>query len=94
MANENKNTSSVAAAEGFLNELKQRAEAAHKANDVFMMSLMTELITATTPIVKTAINRYHREERARINALHKELREKARAERERARAEKSQKSQG
>ena len=65
---------SVAAADNLLQELKQRAEAAHKANDVFTMTLMTELIKVTSPIVTKAVNRYHREERTRINNLARELR--------------------
>lgn len=66
---------SVQAAEGFLIELKKRAEDAHKANDIFMMGLMADMIKVTSPIVTRAINRYHREERARIGKLHKELRQ-------------------
>jgi hypothetical protein len=76
MANETQNPNkSVQAAEGFLMELKKRAEDAHKANDVFMMGLMTDMIKVTSPIVTRAINRYHREERARIGKLHRELRQ-------------------
>lgn len=76
MADTNQNSNkSVQAAEGFLAELKKRAEDAHKANDVFMMGLMTDMIRVTSPIVSRAINRYHREERSRINKLHVELRQ-------------------
>lgn len=76
MANENeKPGKSVQAAEGFLAELKKRAEDAHKASDVFMMGLMTDMIKVTSPIVTKAINRYHREERTRINKLHIELKQ-------------------
>ena len=78
MANENKNTSSVNAAEGLLNQLKSQAEQAHKANDVFMMSVYSELIKVATPVVTKAVARYHREERARLNAMHKELRQPVR----------------
>lgn len=79
MAN-NPNTSkqSVEAAEDLLAEMKQRAEDAHQKNDVFMMGVMTELLKVTSPIVTKAINRYHREERARINEMHRELRQQSR----------------
>ena len=69
---------SVNAAEGILADLKEQANKAHQDEDVFMMGLMTELISATSPIVTKAINRLHREERARINARHKALKEKMR----------------
>ena len=77
MANENKMTP-VESAERLLAELKQRAEAAHKANDSFTFRLMQELIKVTSPIVTRAVNRFHREERTRINQLGQELREQTR----------------
>jgi predicted N-acyltransferase len=73
-----KQPNSVAAAENLLQELKQRAEAAHKNNDVFTMTLMQELIKVTSPIVTRAVNRYHREERARINEMARNLRAQSR----------------
>src|SRR5205807_5034611 len=78
MANDPKQNNSVAAAENLLQELKQRAEAAHKNNDVFTMTLMTELIKVTSPIITRAVNRYHREERARINEMARNLRAQSR----------------
>jgi predicted N-acyltransferase len=75
MANEQKGPTPVESAENLLRELKQRAEAAHKANDIFTLTLMSELIKVTSPIVTKAVNRYHREERARINQLRQQLRE-------------------
>lgn len=72
--NEAKGPTPVESAENLLRELKQRAEQAHKANDVFTLTLMAELIKVTSPIVTKAVNRYHREERARINGLRQELR--------------------
>lgn len=80
MANENKNTSSVNAAEGLLNQLKSQAEAAHKANDVFLMGVYADLIKVATPVVTKAVARFHREERARLNAMHKDLRKQTRAQ--------------
>jgi hypothetical protein len=65
---------SVEAAEDLLQELKQRAEDAHRNNDVFTLTLMQELIKVTSPIVTKAVARYHREERARINQMAKEVR--------------------
>jgi hypothetical protein len=78
MAKVKMTSESVKAAESVLEELKEQANKAHQDEDVFMMSLMTELISATSPIVTKAINRLHREERATINAKHKKLREKVR----------------
>lgn len=79
MANDTQATKkSVEAAEDLLQEMKQRAEDAHKANDVFMMGVMTELIKVASPIVTKAINRHHREERARLNEMHRKLREQSR----------------
>jgi len=69
---------SVESAEAILRDLKDQAKTAHEEEDVFMMGLMTDLITATSPIVTKAINRLHREDRARINAKHKALKEKVR----------------
>ena len=77
MANEPKAPTAVESAENLLVELKQRAEAAHKANDIFTLTLMSELIKVTSPIVTKAVNRYHREERARINQLRQQLREQS-----------------
>ncbi len=75
-----KQNNSVASAENLLQELKQRAEAAHKNNDVFTLNLMQELIRVTSPIVTKAVNRYHREERARINDMARKLREQNRSQ--------------
>ena len=77
-----KNPSSVAAAENLLQEMKQRAADAHKNNDVFMMSIMAQLLKVVSPIVNRAIARQNREDLARINADHRELREQARAQKE------------
>jgi hypothetical protein len=77
MANSNQNNNSVAAAENLLQEMKQRAAEAHKNNDVFMMSVMAQLLKVVSPIVTKAIARKHREDLARINADHRELREQA-----------------
>jgi hypothetical protein len=74
MANEQKGPTPVEKAENLLRNLKTQAEDAHKAKDDFTLGLMTELIKVTSPIVTKAVNRYHREERARINALRKDLR--------------------
>jgi hypothetical protein len=79
MANDQKQNNSVASAEDLLQEMKQRAEDAHKANDVFMLGVMTELIKVASPIVTKAVARHHREERARINEMHRELRQQNRS---------------
>ena len=88
MANETKNINpnqqqsqiaqGVQRAEAFLQELKAQARQAHANNDVFMMGLFRELLGVASPIVSKAIARYHREERAGINKMHKELRAKFR----------------
>jgi hypothetical protein len=79
--NENPNQFSpkaVEAAQGVLSDLKAKAKVAHDAEDVFMMSIMTELIGVASPIVNKAVARLNREERSRINAAHKKLRAKKR----------------
>lgn len=78
MAKVKMTSKSVEAAEGILRDLKDQANTAHQEDDVFMMGLMTELIAATSPIVTKAINRLHREDRAKINKKHKKLKEKVR----------------
>jgi hypothetical protein len=78
MANEAKRSSSVAAAEDLLQDLKQRAQAAHAHNDVFMMGVMSQLLKVVSPIVTRAIARANREDLAKINADHRELKEKNR----------------
>ena len=72
------NQKSLDAALDFLVELKQKAKQAHEANDVFMMGIYTDLIKVTSPIVNRAHARLLREERAKINAAHKELRARSR----------------
>jgi hypothetical protein len=72
------NTKSVEQAEEILQDLKSRAKAAHEAEDVFLMSVLTELISVASPIVTKAVARQHREDRAKINAAHKALRGKMR----------------
>jgi hypothetical protein len=78
VANETKHPNSVAAAEDLLQDLKNRAQNAHKNNDVFMMGVMSQLLKVVSPIVTRAIARANREDLARINADHRELKEKHR----------------
>ena len=81
MANETQKsptTKAVESAENLLAELKKRAEDAHRNNDEFTLRLMQDLIKVTSPIVTKALARFHREERARINNLASQLREKNR----------------
>jgi hypothetical protein len=79
MANEQENPNqfspkAVEAAQEVLSDLKAKAKVAHDAEDVFMMSIMTDLISVASPIVTKAVARLNREERSRINAAHKKLR--------------------
>jgi len=83
MANEQENPNqfspkAVEAAQAVLTDLKAKAKVAHDAEDVFMMSIMTDLISVASPIVTKAVARLNREERSRINAAHKKLRAKKR----------------
>lgn len=73
---------SVEAAEDLLKEIKDKARAANEANDVFMMSIFTEVLATVSPIVTKAIARYHRQERAEINKQHQALRAKMRESKE------------
>ena len=79
--NENPNQFSakaVDAAQQVLSDLKAKAKVAHDAEDVFMMSIMTDLISVASPIVTKAVARLNREDRSKINKAHKELRAKKR----------------
>jgi hypothetical protein len=59
-----------------------------------MMNIYVESLKMVSPIVNRAISRGLREERARINSLHAELRSKAAAEREQKREQKATKTNG
>jgi hypothetical protein len=76
------NPQSVEKAEKVLEDLKKEAQAAYEAEDVFLMSVFTDLIKVASPIVTSAIARQHRESRAKINADHKALRAKLRESKE------------
>jgi len=69
---------SIEAAENLLADIKAKAQAAHDAEDVFMMGLFTDVLAVVSPIVTKSIARAHREARAAINADHKALRAKMR----------------
>jgi len=69
----------VQQAEDLLSEIKERANTAHDENNVFMMSIYTELLKVASPIVTKAIVRVGREETSDINKKHKELRQQVRA---------------
>jgi hypothetical protein len=75
MANETRNINRenfANTAEGVLSSLKERANQAHQSGDTALLNMYRELIKAAHPIVIRAIKRYHREERAKINALGKD----------------------
>jgi hypothetical protein len=72
------NPQSVEKLEAVLEKLKADAKIAHEEEDVLLMSALTEMIGVCSPIVTKAIARQHREDRAKINAAHKELRAKVR----------------
>lgn len=76
------NPNSVETAEQILQDLKDRAQKAHEAEDVFLMGILTDLIAVASPIVTKAITRQYRESRAKINADHKALRAKLREAKE------------
>lgn len=78
MNNPHPTNNSVEKAEAILQDLKAQAQAAHDAEDVFLMGVLTDLIGVCSPIVTKAINRQYRESRAKINADHKALRAKMR----------------
>jgi len=76
------NNNSVKAVEDLLQEMKQRAADAHRNNDVLMMGVMSQILKLVSPVVNRAIARANREDLARINADHREMREQARNQRE------------
>lgn len=69
---------SVESAQSLLADLKARAKQAEQDQDPFTFGILNELIKATSPIVTKAFMRLQREENARINAAHKNLRAKLR----------------
>src|SRR5438105_15913337 len=87
------NQKNVDEALNFLSELKARAKQASDQENVFMMSLYRDLIKAVSPIVSKAHTRLLREDNAKINAAHRDLREKAAAERKQEREEKARAKQ-
>ncbi len=60
--------------EGLLQTLKDKAQAAHQAGDIYMNGIYAELVKVVSPITTRAHARMHREDRARINKGVKELR--------------------
>lgn len=76
---------SVEKVETILQNLKAEAKKAHDEEDVFLMSVLTDMIKLVSPVVTKAIARQHRETNAKINKAHKKLREKAAAAKEAAR---------
>ncbi|HEY4035877.1 MAG TPA: hypothetical protein VGL94_18120 [Ktedonobacteraceae bacterium] len=75
------NAKSVEKVETILQNLKAEAKKAHDEEDVFLMSVLTDMIKLVSPVVTKAIARQHRETNAKINKAHKKLREKAAKER-------------
>jgi len=67
---------SIEKVETILQNLKAEAKKAHEDEDVFLMSVLTDMIKLVSPIVNKAIARQHRETNAKINKAHKALREK------------------
>lgn len=60
--------------ENLLQTLKDKAQAANQAGDVYMNSIYAELVKVVSPITTRAHARMHREDRARINKGVKDLR--------------------
>ena len=71
------------AAQSLLSDLKTRAKTAKDEEDVFTFGICNDLIKVVSPIVTKAFMRLNREENARINKAHKELRAKVRPQLER-----------
>ncbi|HEU5379300.1 MAG TPA: hypothetical protein VFV38_28090 [Ktedonobacteraceae bacterium] len=60
--------------ESLLHTLKEKANDAYQAGDVYMNTVYAELVKVVSPIVVRAHARMHREDRARINKNAKSLR--------------------
>lgn len=66
-------STSIAEANTFLQELKDRADQARKSGNIFMMNLYTELLgTTTSIIVKTTITSSEGKEQVSINNAYRE----------------------
>ena len=74
---------SLDAALNLLMNLKEQAKKAEAEQDVFTFGILNDLIKKVSPIVNKAHSRLLREENARINKAHKELRAKVRPHLER-----------
>jgi hypothetical protein len=74
---------SLDAALTLLGDLKTKAKQAEAEEDVFTFGILNDLIRTVSPIVNRAHARLLREENARINKAHKDLRAKVRPHLER-----------
>jgi hypothetical protein len=74
---------SLDAALNLLTDLKSRAKQAESEDDVFTFGILNDMIKRVSPIVTKAHARLIREENARINKAHKDLRAKVRPHLER-----------
>lgn len=74
---------SLDAALDLLTDLKSKAKQAETEEDPFTFGILNDLIKRVSPVVTKAHARLIREENARINKAHKELRAKVRPHLER-----------
>lgn len=74
---------SLDAALDLLTDLKGKAKQAESEEDVFTFGILNDLIKTVSPIVTKAHKRLIREENAKINKAHKDLRAKVRPHLER-----------
>lgn len=75
MAEEQKD--SVESVQEVLSDLKARAKKAQEDNDAFLFGVLVELIKVASPICTKAFKRQLREQNAKINAVHADLRTEA-----------------
>ena len=61
-----------------LQDLKERAQAAHQAGDTYMFSIYNSLVKVTSPIVVNATARLERESKAALNKAENAMRLKER----------------
>jgi hypothetical protein len=74
----------VQAAQDILGEMKKQAEAAYENSDMFTHNILLKLIKLASPIVTSAFARLQREEAARETKRNKEMRLRAREQKQAA----------
>jgi hypothetical protein len=77
----------VAAAQEILSEMKKQADSAYENSDMFTHNILLKLIKLASPIVTSAFARLQREEAAKETKRNKEMRQRAREQKQAAKSQ-------